>query len=118
MKIAPCLLLLLALWTSADDVVPASSNAAHRDPYVPPAARKPTSNAPAGRELQAMVADKLSRRFAAADVEHAGSITLKQAQAANWGYVAEHFDAIDSRHNGRVSLADIQRHLRAAGARF
>jgi hypothetical protein len=87
-----------------------------RGPYVPPAARKPSADAPAGAALQAKVATRLAERFSAADALGAGTISRAQAQRAHWGYVAEHFDAIDVNRTGRVSLEDVKRYMRTKGA--
>ena len=88
-----------------------------RDPYLPPAARQP-SPPTSGQALKAKVAQKLARRFDAADVARTGTLTQEQAKSAGWGYVSEHFDAIDTAHNGRVTLEDIRRYMRARGAQM
>jgi hypothetical protein len=80
------------------------------DPYVPPAARKPTAGTQTtGAALHAQVVRKLARQFGAADTQNNGSITEAQARAAGLGYVANHFRQIDSSGGGRVSFADVQR---------
>ncbi|MCA8062523.1 MULTISPECIES: EF-hand domain-containing protein [unclassified Burkholderia] len=84
------------------------------DPYVPPAARKPTAGTQTtGAALHAQVVRKLARQFSAADAQNTGSITESQARAAGLGYVANHFRQIDSSGNGRVSFADVQRYMQA-----
>ena len=84
------------------------------DPYVPPAARKPTAGTQTtGAALHAQVVRKLARQFSAADVQNTGSITESQARAAGLGYVANHFRQIDSGGSGRVSFADVQRYMQA-----
>ncbi|RAQ05672.1 EF-hand domain-containing protein [Burkholderia cepacia] len=84
------------------------------DPYVPPAARKPTAGTQTtGAALHAQVVRKLARQFSAADSQNTGSITESQARAAGLGYVANHFRQIDSGGNGRVSFADVQRYMQA-----
>ncbi|MBN3748345.1 EF-hand domain-containing protein [Burkholderia sp. Se-20373] len=84
------------------------------DPYVPPAARKPTAGTQTtGAALHAQVVRKLARQFSAADAQNTGSITESQARAAGLGYVANHFRQIDSGGNGRVSFADVQRYMQA-----
>ena len=87
------------------------------DPWVPPATRSAAS-APLtrGAALQAQVEAKLRAGFDAADVEHAGSITLAQARAARLGMVANNFERIDTRRQGRVSFEDVKRYLRGRGA--
>ena len=88
-----------------------------RDPWLPPAAREAAS-APItrGAALHAQVESKIRQGFDAADVEHAGSITLAQARAANLGVVANNFDRIDTRKTGRVSFEDLKRFLKGRGA--
>jgi hypothetical protein len=88
-----------------------------RDPWVPPAVRQ-SASAPLthGAALHAQVESKLRSSFDAADVEHAGSITLDQARAANLGMIASNFDRIDTRRNGRVSFEDVKRFLKGRGA--
>ncbi|MBR8007279.1 EF-hand domain-containing protein [Burkholderia vietnamiensis] len=84
------------------------------DPYVPPAARKPTAGTQTtGAALHAQVVRKLARQFGAADTQNNGSITEAQARAAGLGYVANHFRQIDSSGSGRVSFADLQRYMQA-----
>ncbi|AOK15668.1 hypothetical protein WT26_06325 [Burkholderia cepacia] len=87
------------------------------DPYVPPAARKPTAGTQTtGAALHAQVVRKLARQFSAADSQNTGSITESQARAAGLGYVANHFRQIDSSGNGRVSFADVQRYMQTRDA--
>lgn len=88
-----------------------------RDPWLPPAAREAVS-APVtrGAALHGQVENKIRQSFDAADVEHAGSITLAQAKAANLGVVANNFDRIDTRKTGRVSFEDLKRFLKGRGA--
>ncbi|AOJ97648.1 MULTISPECIES: EF-hand domain-containing protein [Burkholderia] len=84
------------------------------DPYVPPAARKPTAGTQTtGAALHAQVVRKLARQFGAADTQNNGSITEAQARAAGLGYVANHFRQIDASGSGRVSFADVQRYMQA-----
>ncbi|VBB11778.1 EF-hand domain-containing protein [Burkholderia stabilis] len=84
------------------------------DPYVPPAARKPTAGTQTtGAALHAQVVRKLARQFSAADTQNTGSITEAQARAAGLGYVANNFRQIDSTGNGRVSFGDVQRYMQA-----
>ncbi|WP_126227137.1 EF-hand domain-containing protein [Burkholderia ambifaria] len=84
------------------------------DPYVPPAARKPTAGTQTtGAALHAQVVRKLARQFGTADTENTGSITEAQARAAGLGYVANHFRQIDASGSGRVSFSDVQRYMQA-----
>lgn len=108
---------LLAGLVHANDATPPIATVP-RDPYVPPAARRSSSDAPAGAALQAKVTQKLAARFANADAQRAGTITREQARRAHWGYVADNFDRIDAAGTGRVSLDDVKRYMRANGATF
>lgn len=100
---------------ASDAAAPARARQAQLgDPYVPPAARKPTAGTQTtGAALHAQVVRKLARQFSAADSQNTGSITESQARAAGLGYVANHFRQIDSSGNGRVSFADVQRYMQA-----
>ncbi|AOJ67676.1 MULTISPECIES: EF-hand domain-containing protein [Burkholderia] len=86
------------------------------DPYVPPAARKPTAGTQtSGAALHAQVVRKLQRQFAAADADNTG-LTEAQAKAAGLGYVAKNFKQIDANHTGRVSFSDVQRYIQSQSA--
>ncbi|KER66194.1 hypothetical protein HR51_38790 [Burkholderia cepacia] len=100
---------------ASDAAAPARARQAQLgDPYVPPAARKPTAGTQTtGAALHAQVVRKLARQFSAADTQNTGSITESEARAAGLGYVANHFRQIDSGGNGRVSFADVQRYMQA-----
>ncbi|WP_396329773.1 EF-hand domain-containing protein [Burkholderia anthina] len=99
----------------SDAVAPARARQAQLgDPYVPPAARKPTAGTQTtGAALHAQVVRKLARQFGAADTQNTGSITQAQARAAGLGYVANHFRQIDSSGSGRVSFSDVQHYMQA-----
>ncbi|HKT66247.1 MAG TPA: EF-hand domain-containing protein [Burkholderia sp.] len=102
---------------ASDAATPARARQAQLgDPYVPPAARKPTAGTQTtGAALHAQVVRKLARQFGAADTQNTGSITEAQARAAGLGYVANHFRQIDSSGSGRVSFSDVQRYMQARG---
>jgi len=103
-----------------------------RDPGLPPALR---ADAPAdarahalaavraapqasGAALDAEVQRNLRESFDAADVKHRGALTREEARAGGFGYIARHFEAIDTRHAGEVTFADLQAYLaRRAAAR-
>ena len=88
-----------------------------RDPWVPPAARKPSTAPPTeGAALRAQVERKLKQAFDAADVSHSGALTREQAAAAGLGFVAKHFDAIDRQKAGAVRFDDVKRYLVEQGA--
>jgi len=87
------------------------------DPWLPPTLRKAAPQPPPhGGTLKAQVERKLRAGFDAADIEHAGSVTLAQARAAGLGYVANNFARIDAAGAGRVSFDDVKRYLREQGA--
>jgi len=87
------------------------------DPWLPPTLRKAAPQPPPhGDTLKAQVERKLRAGFDAADIEHAGSVTLAQARAAGLGYVANNFARIDAAGAGRVSFDDVKRYLREQGA--
>ncbi|KVZ89716.1 EF-hand domain-containing protein [Burkholderia ubonensis] len=107
-----------ALAQASDAAAPVRSRQAQLgDPYVPPAARKPTAGTQTtGAALHAQVVAKLARQFRAADTQNTGSVTEAQARAAGLGYVANHFRQIDSTGSGRVSFSDVQRYMQARDA--
>ncbi|WP_175687008.1 EF-hand domain-containing protein [Burkholderia anthina] len=109
---------LSAFAQASDAVAPARARQAQLgDPYVPPAARKPTAGTQTtGAALHAQVVRKLARQFGAADTQNTGSITQAQARAAGLGYVANHFRQIDSSGRGRVSFSDVQHYMQARSA--
>ncbi|HDR9288853.1 TPA: EF-hand domain-containing protein [Burkholderia multivorans] len=98
---------------ASDAAAPARARQAQLgDPYVPPAARRPTvGTQTTGAALHAQVVRKLARQFSAADTQNTGSITEAQARAAGLGYVANHFRQIDASGSGRVSFSDVQRYM-------
>ena len=100
--------------------------APHLDPGKPPAAAQQAAQAeirtrPAsvGATLDSDSERLLRTSFDAADTAHRGTLTRAQAQAGGFGWIANHFDAIDAQRAGRVSFDDVKRYLaatRAAGA--
>ncbi len=106
-----------------DAATPAISPRHHLDPGLPPAATRAAAQARrrAAREagaptLDAQVEAKLRASFDAADVARQGTLTRAQAQVGGFGFIAQHFDAIDTRHAGAVSFDDLTRYLRARDA--
>ena len=65
-------------------------------------------------DSEAMV--QLRASFDAADTAHRGTLSRAEAQAGGFGWIANHFDAIDARHAGRVSFDDVARYLAAQRA--
>ena len=97
----------------------AAHAAPHLDPGRPPSAplqaaqaenlRRPAS---VGATLDSDAEAHLRASFDAADSAHAGTLTRAQAQAGGFGWIANHFDAIDTRHAGRVSFDDVRAYLK------
>ncbi|MFP6556748.1 EF-hand domain-containing protein [Paraburkholderia sp. B3] len=58
---------------------------------------------------QGAALQKLQARFDAADTNHDGKLTLAEAQAG-MPRVAKNFDQIDADHKGYVTLDDIERY--------
>ena len=134
--VLPCAL-SMAAWGADEASRPAAITYAasepFRDPGTPPALRR---SAPAdqrsqalaamrsaprasGAALDAQVRQKLRASFDAADVRHRGALTATEARAGGFGDVANHFEAIDTRHAGEVTFDDLMRYLarRPAAAR-
>ncbi|PRG39764.1 EF-hand domain-containing protein [Burkholderia multivorans] len=108
----------VAFAQASDAAAPARTRQAQLgDPYVPPAARRPTAGTQTtGAAPHAQVVRKLARQFSAADTQNTGSITEAQARAAGLGYVANHFRQIDASGSGRVSFTDVQRYMQTRSA--
>jgi hypothetical protein len=101
----------------------AAGAAPHLDPGTPPAAtlraaqeENRTRPASVGATLDSEAEQHLRDSFDAADIAHRGTLTRAEAQAGGFGWIANHFDAIDTQHTGRVSFDDVRRHLRLPGA--
>ena len=112
--------LFTALWVAAT----LARAAPHLDPGAPPVATQRAAQAenrarPAsvGATLQSDAERHLRASFDAADAAHRGTLSREEAQAGGFGWIANHFDAIDTRHAGRVSFDDVRRYLalRSAG---
>jgi len=93
------------------------------DPYVPSRVKaharamglQPQTS---GSSLQKQALGKLRQKFNEADREQSGRISRQQAQQAGFGFVANHFDAIDRQHRGSISFDELKAYLRANGAAF
>ena len=68
------------------------------DPNLPPVT---------GQSINAEVNAELAARFAEAAGMASGLLTASQAKNARWGYVADHFAAIDRDHDGYVKFGDV-----------
>ena len=110
--------LILALLVAST----AAAAAPHLDPGRPPAAARQAAQAeirtrPAsvGAALDADAERLLRASFDAADAAHRGTLSRAEAQAGGFGWIANHFDAIDTQHAGRVSFDDVKRYLGSRG---
>jgi len=102
---------------AADPPAPAVIETPYRDPYVPPQSRPPQPpEAKRGAALQAQAQGELAAAFAAADTAHKGTLTRDEARAGGLGYIANHFDDIDTAKRGAVSFDDVVRYLDARRA--
>ena len=88
-----------------------------RDPMLPESLRnlKPTPPT-TGNALRAQVEERLRGLFDSARPKRAGLLTLEEARAAGLGYIANNFQAIDTRGTGAVSFDDVKRFMRERGA--
>jgi hypothetical protein len=84
------------------------------DGQLPPALRNRPSDAPpaSGATLRAQALGKLEAQFRAADLDRNGSLSPEEAKS--FGFVARHFDAIDSGRHGAVSFDDLRAYLARA----
>ncbi|QCP52722.1 2-oxoglutarate dehydrogenase [Trinickia violacea] len=65
-----------------------------------------------GAQLQQQAQQRLEARLGANTVLNNGaSITKEQAQSNGLGYIAKHFDQIDTAHSGRVSMDSVRQYL-------
>ena len=113
-----CLLLAGVVCAAAPDIADTRARLAQLgDPYLPPAARQRNTLPPAeGSVLRTLAVEKLRRRFDAADVGHTGTLTQAQARQAGLGFVADHFEQIDQRRQGRINFDDLRLYMRERGA--
>jgi hypothetical protein len=65
-----------------------------------------------GSTLEQQAQNRVERRLGANSVLGNGSsITKAQAQSNGLGFIARHFDEIDTAHSGRVTLNDVRQYL-------
>ncbi|MBB3001692.1 2-oxoglutarate dehydrogenase [Paraburkholderia tropica] len=65
-----------------------------------------------GTQLQDAAQSRIEARLGAnASLSNGASITKTQAQDSGLGYIAQHFDQIDTAHTGRVSMSDVRTYL-------
>jgi hypothetical protein len=113
----------IVLLTSMLALANAAGAAPLRDPAQPPAAVRQAAQAqnrvrPAsvGATLNSEAEAHLRASFDAADVAHRGTLSREEARAGGFGWIANHFDAIDTARAGRVSFDDVRRYLKARDA--
>jgi len=113
----------IALLTSMLALATAAGAAPLRDPAQPPSAVRQAAQAqnrvrPAsvGATLDAEAEAHLRASFDAADTARHGTLSRDEARAGGFGWIADHFDAIDTRHAGRVSFDDVRRYLKSRAA--
>ncbi len=108
--------LFVLLLTAAHLVAPAAAGLQDQAPIgadaqLPPALRNRPAEAPptAGAALRAQARAKLETQFRAADRDANGSLTRDEAKG--FGFVAKHFDAIDTGRRGAVTFEDLRAYL-------
>ncbi len=92
-------------------VTPASRGGGVDGPYFPRARVAPVAPS-TGTLLQQQAQQRLEARLGAnSALSNGAAITKAQAQQNGLGYIARHFDEIDTAHSGRVSLSDVRQYL-------
>lgn len=105
MKIMYLLFLLVGAAGAAAAQAPISA-----DGQVPPALRtRPAEPPSTGAALRAQALAKLEAQFRAADADGNGNLSADEAKG--FGFVARHFDAIDTGRRGVVTFDDLRAYL-------
>lgn len=92
-------------------VTPASRGGGVDGPYFPRTRVAPVTPT-TGAMLQQQAEQRLEARLGAnSALSNGAAITKAQAQQNGLGYIARHFDEIDTAHTGRVSLSDVRQYL-------
>ncbi|NYH14555.1 2-oxoglutarate dehydrogenase [Paraburkholderia bryophila] len=69
-----------------------------------------------GTALQQEAQQRLEARLGAnSALSNGAAVTKTQAQTQGLGFVAKHFDQIDSSHKGSVTLSDVKQYLQQQG---
>ncbi|PRY05130.1 hypothetical protein B0G73_11082 [Paraburkholderia sp. BL25I1N1] len=69
-----------------------------------------------GAALQQQAQQRLEARLGAnSALSNGASVTKAQAQTQGLGFVAKHFDQIDTSHKGSVTLSDVRQYLQQQG---
>ncbi len=87
------------------------------DAQVPPSLRNRPADAPpaAGAALRAQALAKLESQFRAADLNADGQLSREEAK--RFGFVASHFDDIDTQRRGAVTFGELRAYLTRAKAK-
>ncbi|WP_460903210.1 2-oxoglutarate dehydrogenase [Paraburkholderia jirisanensis] len=65
-----------------------------------------------GSQLQQQAQQRVEARLAGnTALASGGTVTKAQAQSNGLGFVAKHFDEIDTAHTGKVSMSDVRQFL-------
>jgi hypothetical protein len=65
-----------------------------------------------GTQLQQQAQQRIEARLGGNSVlSNGATVTKAQAQTNGLGFIAKHFDQIDSAHTGRVSMSDVRQYL-------
>lgn len=65
-----------------------------------------------GNDLAQQAQQRIDARLGANTVlSNGAAITKAQAQTNGLGYIAKHFDEIDTAHSGRVTMSDVKQYL-------
>ncbi|WP_063900245.1 hypothetical protein [Burkholderia pseudomultivorans] len=65
-----------------------------------------------GATLQQQAQQRVDARLGANTVlSNGAAVTKAQAQSSGLGYVAKHFDEIDTKHTGRVTMSDVRQFI-------
>ncbi|SAJ92849.1 hypothetical protein UA11_05187 [Burkholderia multivorans] len=65
-----------------------------------------------GTTLQQQAQRRVDARLGGNTVlSNGAAVTKAQAQSSGLGYIAKHFDEIDAKHTGRVTMSDVRQYL-------
>ncbi|OMT98489.1 hypothetical protein AQ768_05760 [Burkholderia pseudomallei] len=81
-------------------------------PFFPKAASAVPASATTGAQLQQQAQSRLAASLGAnGALRNGAALTKAQAQASGLGYVAQHFDEIDTARTGKVTLKQVQQFI-------
>ncbi|MGS0896786.1 2-oxoglutarate dehydrogenase [Burkholderia stagnalis] len=65
-----------------------------------------------GTTLQQQAQQRVDARLGGKTaLSNGAAVTKAQAQSSGLGYVSKHFDEIDAKHTGRVTLSDVRQYI-------